>query len=405
MFNEFLPKSYHSWPFTWIKYPAPMYVHFNHSAAILKAICALKGELMEYISDALAILGYLTRDEDKLNWILSLLTKRYGLIYFISRYECNYIEKLQLDYDEIESLEQRINTHNLCIRCINYAVYSFIHKKIEEGIAAPSPYRVPPFSFWTCSKGQIVLNIDDFTTHDESFFLHHEAPLFDLHDFSHWICTQLDEDLYGCKNFKHFTRLPEDLQYLIRSSNFTDIHRKEYFTDNFVFRQLSLGIFNDLWEKKSNHEIEAEIAERIFLYYKGEAELYHPVSNTYVKPDRPLQVNQLLTLIQNKCYELVASEMEEQLFIRGADDSNNPLLNCSLKDFVRIVNCSDTLFYQEARNYVRHRGVSNGLLRYLDYLKKGNDRSHKEKMVTAEGFLTYDPEAITRAPDLYSIAN
>ena len=59
------------------------------------------------------------------------------------------------------------------------------------------------------------------------------------------------------------------------------------------------------------------LAIKLAEYLLGKRSLLHPPTGKKLQLDRPIHAHELAVLVQNKAYELTASEIEQRLFVRG----------------------------------------------------------------------------------------
>ena len=397
--------TYQTKPISWLKENKPHLPSFDRSEEIGVQAANIKKHIL---SDMLEGLELIMADNptiaekfgniDDEIVLCSCLTKNYGTIYFINRKEIDELgDKVFLNKAELDFIDPIVVEHNLTNKLLNYAILKFLLSLHKMGFLYDSPIPLPPYSFWSYKPNKIYVRYEDLIQTPEEILRCADA-LYDVHDFAHFLCTLIDDSLYGSKLFGDFRKLDSHLQNLILSSKFLDPD-SFYFTDNMLFRQLSLSLFDSAWEKRwSQTKTEEFITGELHSYLKGDTKILHPYSDATIKAKRPLNGEELCVLIQNKCYELPASEMEEQLFIRGREShEKDPLTNLSTWSFFKKVKNSG-LFYFEIRNFVRHRAIRNA---YSLYAAGSESKNMHFKL--GKSFINFDKAITSYFHDLFFI--
>lgn len=126
-------------------------------------------------------------------------------------------------------------------------------------------------------------------------------------------------------------------------------------------------------------------------YLLGHRELQHLTTAQMLRVKRPICAIELATLVQNKAYELAASEIEQRVFTRGgpAGDSRDELEGLSALERITFLGGCRRWLYFEVRNTIKHRAqqlayqkVAERMLAHEngDFIV-GNDRSLLEAVL------------------------
>jgi uracil phosphoribosyltransferase len=163
--------------------------------------------------------------------------------------------------------------------------------------------------------------------------------------------------------------LPKSYQSLIRSPNLRKYDAVP-FSDGLIFSELSLGLFDSLEKQEiADSEIVHSIAEGLLKYYTGDRALLQPTSGALLRASRPMRVEELAILSQNKAYEHTASEFEEHIFARGGRNTSlDPLDGASTYQRLQKIG-EGKLFYYERRNFLRHRAHKDSYRLYAELLQ------------------------------------
>jgi hypothetical protein len=297
----------------------------------------------------------LARTDAQIAALVVLCSARYGSIYFFSRLEARSIASRLSDLNDLITVfTAALERPSSCNQIINRAVFEFFSGPQAPTIVSPLP--LPPWAFFTASPSQVFANAEDLYGHPAERIALHAEALFDLHDFAHLACASVSDTLYGAKYFRHFLTLPDHYRALIFHPDFSTSTPLGH-ADNLLFREFSLGLFNSLWEQgeRSEDVLVDTMAVQMKEYLQGRKSLYHPSTGLKLRAPRPVSIEELAVLAQNKLYEHTASEAEELLFIRSGRQLNSDPL-AELSPLQRFHAAADSgPYYYEMRNYLRHR--------------------------------------------------
>jgi hypothetical protein len=369
----FLLAGYQKSQLYWRKQEKPLYPDFSNYAKIAQIVRDLKESIYRYLLEGISFFiaqtGLTNRFRLPLSepeadvWLAALLTKRYGRIYFISRYEAGVLLDRSPNISEISFVDGLLKTPGTTNAIFNYGILCYLH-------SAPSairfaPFKIPGFCIHCAARDTLFVNEQDFVRYTPDKVFDVQTALYDLHDFSHCACTLLNEELYGAKYFSQtFIGLPSRLKKLIRDPHFAASNALEH-SDSLVFRELSLGIFDSLnHSSMTEREIVDSISRGLAAYHCAQKALLQPSTDTMMRASRPLDMDEVAVLSQNKSYEHIASEFEEQMMTRGGDDARDPLSELSTPCVAQRIVTAPQPFYYDRRNYLRHRAHRESYIRY-----------------------------------------
>ncbi|CAP92531.1 hypothetical protein PCH_Pc13g14620 [Penicillium rubens Wisconsin 54-1255] len=192
---------------------------------------------------------------------------------------------------------------------------------------------IPPTAISAIGVGHIAVRAEDFKE-DSVRMLDNRSAIWDLHDFAHLSAASVCPDLYGSKYFTHLIKLPSELTALIRSSKMHTADPTPRYSDGVLFSKLLTVLFTS--------EIEAvQRAERVHTYLSLTDTLAEYVADY------------LMGRLQNKAYELTASEIEQRVFTRGcpAGDSRDELDRLSAFERVKLLAGCRRWLYLEMRKF------------------------------------------------------
>ena len=352
------------------KQVSPELPGFNDYDLIFNHVQGVKSKFYKHLTNAIQL--YITfkklyrnpnlpiGNNDIKLWIIGCICEIYGVIYFASRHEIEKIKEIAFNEKEkLSIIEELLKKENGYVSIMNYAIHSFFCEEIECINCTP-PFDLPQYSYFFKNKKLVYVDKQRKIT-DPSAILNSTTPFYDLHDFSHYICQLLNDTLYGCKLFETFDVLPDAMKQLILDQDYENILSNP-FSDNVLFRKLSLVGLDEMYQITENEEdIEEYLSEQFVKYFSGHSNAIIP---NKARPGMKLKVWELAVLSEHKIYEYAASEMEEHLFIRGGKDHNQDPLH-GLSIFEKIDKIHDSgLFYYEKRNYLRHRSLRRAYLKY-----------------------------------------
>lgn len=346
---------------------------FDDFHLIGKIVGDFKSKFCKYLIEGVQVfmerentrsLNFKTKWNDKLElWAIACLLQMYGVIYFVSRHEIKRIKELASENQQaLLEIEKIVNKDDNYIGIVNYAAGSFFNNEIDCIVDAP--FDLPPYGFFFKSRTHAYVQKKSMNLNPREL-LDCKKPLFDLHDFSHYVCQLLNDTFYGCKLFDSFLLLPENMKELILEQDYQKTTNP--FTDNLIFRNISLVLYNTIQkENLSEKQIVSNISSKLIDYFNGK-----PIcaGNSFFNAKRKLSIQELIVLAEHKTYEYAASEMEEHLFVRGGTDSVfNPLDKVSLMERIDII-YKQEMFYYEKRNYLRHRSIAHAYKEFTEQLK------------------------------------
>lgn len=395
---------YYASPRRWLKVRRPALPLFNDFDRIGACTEAIKRELIGNLQAGLANLiacdptvPDAIQQASPVALLLACFSKPYGLVYYFNRAEiARYADFVEERTEELGRLDAALRASGTHIRLLNYAVAKFIYDRKRAGHLRESKLRLPAYSFWSASATEIFVNGDEVFD-DPDAALQRSEPLYDLHDFSHYTCASLSGSLYGAKRFGGFESLSPHYQNLLTCEKFND-PTAYCFTDNVLFRNVSLKLFDSAWDRGlAEPEIEQKIEQRVTQYLQGAKNDRGTDALGVGYPEKPVSERELCVLVQNKCYEHPASVMEEMLFIRAnRDPQRDPLAGLRTVEFFR--HCRNkALYYSEIRNFVRHQAIRNA---YGTVAASGAAQNAKSALCLA--FLHSDQRTIEAQGDLFA---
>jgi len=390
----------------WLKDNLPNLPFFRNTVKVKLIVNEIKVLIYKYIIEGLS--KYFKNSEifdkkDSKLWYIACVLSNYGNIYFVNRHEIFWIrEIIKHNLSKFLLIQNFVSKKNLSTKVMNYSVFSILLEWEEKNIIYFPNFYLPKNSFFSKSKQEIFVNKTDIKQYTKNTILDVNEQLYDLHDFSHYCCVCLDSSLYGTRNFDGLDKLNFKLKDLILSSDFLNPN-SYYYSDNILYRQLSLFLFDELYNQNlEENKITKLVSDGLFEYFKGKNRLTHPFTNYPCKSNKPLTLNELIVLSQNKCYEYPASEFEEQLFIRSGNDEKCQLFKSN--NMLEAI-FSDSIFhlkYFELRNFVRHRSIRNAYIKYANFLKikESNPRRH-ETLNLIINFLQFNKNTVEEHKNLY----
>ncbi|KAI8947626.1 hypothetical protein F4801DRAFT_582262 [Xylaria longipes] len=361
----------------WLDGFFPQHPHFDEDTKIQSIVSKIKHGIMGFAIEAChLVLGDITpADEphyDLLSqtlsacprlWWAALLVQHYGVIYFMSRVEAQstYNELVNKHQTEIDAIDSFLRSHNSAgIRIINYAVHAYITRGNLQVDYSTSC--VPPNAIAAAGPGHVVVRMNDFTGRSASEVIATPLPMWDLHDFAHLSCAALDKGLYGNKYQSHLLRLPKPLTALVRSPGMR-MATGPKISDGIVFSELLTGMFTAAVPDASQNDQQTykglctQLAQTLAAYYLGLRGVEHPSTGKTLMLKEPITPTQLAVLVQNKSYELPASEIEQRVLTRGGPEGakEDKLLPLTARERVNWLAMNRTWGYFEVRNTIKHR--------------------------------------------------
>ena len=359
----------------WLDGLSPAHPFFEDAARIEEIVRTLKEELLDAILSGCMIL--LERDPRPTSfpilweslkrcpslWKAVISVQKYGVIYLSSRAEAITFHPLYLAERNLAAqidlfLRENCNFH----RAVNYGVHYFINKETNKVIYPPK--LVPPNAISSIGIRHFAVREKDFTMKSSEALLDDTSVLWDLHDFAHQTTASLSPALYGSKYFSHLQFLPFRATALIRSPGFRTAEKGPKISDGLVFSELLTGLYTteveDVLGASKQHtyaSLERTLATAVADYLLGKRSLLHPSTGKMLEVDSRISVPQLAVLVQNKAYELTASEIEQRVFTRGGPegDGRDVLDHMDTCQRLEALAQSREWMYFEVRNTVKHR--------------------------------------------------
>jgi hypothetical protein len=363
----------------WAEDSAPGHPHFIDELRIRKIASEIKGEIVVNLHAGLrrafakseGEIYNLANVKTRQCWELALRTHQYGRNYLLSRHEARTIDPNFLSENRDTILRASdLLADGLGNRIFNYAIDEWVQSSRRKVDVVSR--LVPPAGIASISRDHIAVRHGDFFEFAPAERLRDSSvALFDLHDFAHQACATLSSELYGSKYFTSLVKLPKELTSLITSEN-ADNGRAIPFSDGLVFSWLLVPIYDRLGARLGPDQCVNAIAVAAIPYFLGTGALMHPATGLPVRARQVITPSQLATLVQNKFYELPASEVEQKFMTRGGDDSRDPLKNIGAVERIRLLsNAGTEWFYFERRNTLRHRAHLETYLRVARMLLSG----------------------------------
>lgn len=367
---EDLPPAYD--PSTWwLDGQIPAYPHFQDGETIRFHVKAIKRALFQYILEGCRLLSERTDNHSLLSsitqhellWKAAISVHKYGVLYLAARWECR--EEFLPAVESNHHLFTKINIFLSCnynvIRAINYGV----HRLVNSSTFTVDYQRrlIPPTAISAIGVSHIAVRAQDFEG-DSVRMLDNFSAIWDLHDFAHLSAASVSPSLYGSKYFTHLIKLPSELTALIRSPKMQTADPTPRYSDGVVFSELLTVLFTSEMEAVQRAEkvhtyvsLTNTLAEYVSDYLMGRRELQHQSTREMLRVKHPIRAVELATLVQNKAYELTASEIEQRVFTRGgpAGDSRDDLERLSPFERIKFLAGCRRWLYFEMRNTIKHR--------------------------------------------------
>ena len=360
----------------WLDGLSPAHPLFEDAAQIKDIVRALKDELLDAILSACTILlereprptsysvlgGTLKRCP--LLWKAVISVQKYGVIYLSNRAEARMFHPLYLSEESLAmQIDLFLREERRFHRAVNYAVHCFISKRTNTVIY---PLKlVPPNAISSIGHRHFAVREKDFAMTSSEHLLDDTSVLWDLHDFAHQTTASLSPTLYGSKYFSDLQFLPSRATALIRSPGFRTAEKGPMISDGLVFSELLTGLYTAEVEKTSGvlgqqhtyDSLERTLATAVADYLLARRSILHPSTGKLLQINSRISLPQLAVLVQNKAYELTASEIEQRVFTRGGPegDGRDPLEWMNAGQRLEALAKSRAWMYFEVRNTVKHR--------------------------------------------------
>ena len=395
----------------WLDGLHPAHPLFEDAARIEEIVGALKEELLDAILSGCTIL--LERDPHAASfpmlweslkrypslWKAIISVQKYGVIYLCSRAEARTFHPLYLAERSLAAqidlfLREDCNFH----RAVNYAVHRFINKETNK-VVYPTKL-VPPNAISSIGFRHFAVREKDFTRTSSEAMLDDTSVLWDLHDFAHQTTASISPTLYGSKYFSHLRILPARATALIRSPGFRTAEKGPKISDGLVFSELLTGLYTAEVEKSlgtsGQHtyaSLERTLATAVADYLLGKRSLLHPSTGKMLQVDSKISIPELAVLVQNKAYELTASEIEQRVFTRGGPegDGRDMLDTLDAGQRLETLATSRKWIYFEVRNTVKHRAHKAAYRQVAEtYRAQSTRRSHNDAKLLSAIFAALD---------------
>lgn len=360
---------------------------FDNTLKIYSIVSLLKSEmsrcLLRAVEEALQIrgcgMGTMANETDRNCWLLSLMTYRYGRIYFINRLEAREAEDfVRAHKSQINDISQFLQEDLKGNQIINLAVHIFVLSQKQQ-LVFPEEL-IPKFAIQAVTPQHLAVRKEDFIDRSPKDSYQERSVLYDLHDFAHMATVRLSCELYGNKYHPSLETLPLNLKQLISSPGLaTELPVAR--SDGLVFSELLTGLFDQVSNgQSSNDDIVDEMARMLFEYYSDSRALLHPSTGKFMKAGKSLDLNELAVLTQNKSYELPASEMEKYVFVRGGPGNADMLDSIPASDRINVIaRLPYHTIYYERRNTLKHRAHKQAYMLFAENLQSLDSLSKEEK--------------------------
>lgn len=348
---------------SWLQGQVPPHPFFNQEWKINKITTDIKSELSFYLISGLSrfkkeleIDQYLIDSLQKkpLCWDLAIKSLRYGVIYWLSRDEAKqHIQFARKHKDIIDDIADLIGNNQNINRIFNYAVHCWVLD--EKRTVQFSKEFIPKYAIYSVGRNQIYVREDDFIKRTPEDSFQEKKALYDLHDFAHATAATLSPTLYRSYYFDNLISLPGYYRELIKSPNLKT-SKANPFSDGVIFSEILTSMFNALdYHNLSYNDLVVIMANVLSLYYLNKAAFLHGSTGNLIRTNRVISVEELATLVQNKAYELPASEIEQRLFTRGGEVGDDPLNHLKASERIMFLADSNRWLYFEMRNTLKHK--------------------------------------------------
>lgn len=357
---------------SWLKPDAPFLPKLVNFGKVIPEFAAFKQEFYGFLDQALAHLFALRPDLAMIGpvelWRWCAAAEKYGAIYFLCRREaCALAPIFHDNVRTVRRISRVLRAGGLSNRLFNYAVCAWVHSDGER--RNYSRIRLPRNGIMSAGGREIYVNKSDFKGVSPKQVFEQPVALYDLHDFVHHVCSRVSSELYGCRYFGVFSSFERGLQSLVRDHRHASAE-PNLFGDSLMFRQLSLGLFDSLYDSGASDSALVEaISAELSRYLRGETALLQPSTGQWLATHRVLDPTELAVLSQNKAYEHTASECEELLFVRGGTDRADPFSGQDTPERIQAM-AEAPLNYFERRNFLRHRAHKRAYLLHARYLRE-----------------------------------
>ncbi|OQE15961.1 hypothetical protein PENFLA_c029G01718 [Penicillium flavigenum] len=367
---ENLPPTYD--PSTWwLDGQVSVYPHFWDAKTIRFHVKAIKRALLQNILEGCKLLlertdNYLllpSMTQHELLWKAAISAHKYGVLYLAARWECReeFLPAIKSNQQLFTEINIFLSCNDNAIRAINYGVHRLVNSSTFT--VDYQTRLIPPTAISAIGVSHIAVRAQDFKG-DSVRMLDNPSAIWDLHDFAHLSAASVCPDLYGSKYFTHLIKLPSELTALIRSPRIHTPDPTPRYSDGVLFSELLTVLFTSEIEAVQRAEtvhtyasLTDTLAEYVADYLMGRRELQHLTTGKMLRVKNPIRAVELAALVQNKAYELTASEIEQRVFTRGgpAGDSRDDLDRLSAFERIKFLAGCRRWLYFEIRNTIKHR--------------------------------------------------
>ncbi|KAE8353320.1 hypothetical protein BDV28DRAFT_133387 [Aspergillus coremiiformis] len=388
---EELPPAYE--PLTWwLDGHCPAHPHFDNADPIRFRAKAIKRALTQSILEGCrtllerannrSLLPSLTQHETL--WEAAVSVQKYGVVYLATRGECReeFLPAVETNLDLFNEINAFLSVDNNAVRAINYGVH-----RLVNSTAFTVDYQtrlIPPTAISAIGINHIAVRAQDFDG-ESARLLDNSSAIWDLHDFAHLTAASVCPELYGSKYFTHLIKLPPKLTALIRSPKMKTAEPTPRYSDGVVFSELLTVLFTTEIEAVQRAEkshtyvsLTDTLADYVADYLMGRCELQHLTTGAMIRAKKPISAVELATLVQNKAYELTASEIEQRVLTRGgpAGDLRDELDRLSAFERIQFLASCRRWLYFEVRNTIKHRAHKLAYKKVAErMLAQGDDNS------------------------------
>lgn len=409
-----LPTSYD--PSTqWLDGLSPLHPHFDDATKIKSIVKEIKDEVLDFALEACRLIldGISPTEEpnhDLLSrslsqnpnlWRAVLMAQHYGVIYFMSRADargdsgCHLLmEQHPATADAIDFFLSRSHVA-AGTRAINYAVHAYVTRGSITADGATAC--VPPNAISAAGPRHVVVRPADFLGRSAvEDVLATKTPMWDLHDLAHLSCATLSPELYGNKYQSHLVRLPKRLTALVRSPGMRTA-AGPWASDGLIFSELLTRLYTDAVAGDAKQQLTyggltAALARALADYLLGERSLEHHSTGRALRLSKPISATELAVLVQNKSYELPASEIEQRVFTRGGPPGaeEDVLGRLSARGRAAWLAQSRSWGYFEVRNTVKHRAHKEAYRLVCEELIARDDGEGRELLGKVMANIVYE---------------
>ena len=359
---------------TWIGGRIPAHPAFDRLRDIVEIVDEQENELWSYCDHALGQLGVMSslgrsmtshrwpRRRQLARW--AVLGQRYGAIYPLSRRRAGEIASVLggAEWRYLDQLADELAEGGVPERVLNYAVHRFLSSPARRRTYVSRA--IPQSAFQALGHDHVAVRRSDLVAQSAATTLDVAHPVYDLHDFAHLVAATLCPQLYANRYHEPgFRALASDLQELITSPRLGTTNPRPL-SDGLVFSEFLTHLFNELNEPDratasddlaDEDELVDAMADALVPYFLDGAALRQPSTSMSIAAPSPVKPAQLAVLMQNKAYELPASEIEQHVFTRGGESQRDDLSKMPTSQRIRTIAELHRRTHHERRNILKHR--------------------------------------------------